>query len=63
MKDILIRAGKTFLQASLAVLVLAFQNGVDITNKEAVLSLLAGAIAAGISAVMNFIIKKLNKEV
>lgn len=63
MKDILIRAGKTFLQATLAVLIVSLNNGIDITNKEAVMSILIGALSAGISALMNYIISLLNQKV
>ena len=62
MKDILIRAGKTFLQASIATLVLAFENGIDITSKDAITAIVVGAFSAGISAGMNVILAKL-KEV
>lgn len=61
MKDVLIRALKTFLQAGIAVIVLSFQNGVDITNKEALYSVGIAALSAALSALHNFIIKSLKK--
>lgn len=60
MKDILIRALKTFVQGFLAALVITLPNS-DITQEEVVKSLLLGAVAGGISAVMNLILKYLNK--
>ena len=57
MKDILIRAGKTFIQAALATLVLSFESGIDITSKDAIVAISVGAISAGISAVMNYILE------
>lgn len=60
MKDILIRCLKTFIQGFLATLVVTFQSG----NTEITKSVLIGALAGGISALMNFIIKLLegNKD-
>lgn len=60
MKDILIRALKTFIQGFLASLVITLPNS-DLTQEEVVKSLLLGAVAGGISAVMNLILKYLNK--
>ena len=54
-KDILIRLLKTFVQATIAVLILSLQNGIDITDKETVVAVIVGAVSAGISAVMNLI--------
>ena len=64
-KDIMIRAGKTFIQAAGASLIIAFQSGIDVTNKDVLYSVLAGSIAAGLSAVMNFVSNylKIKKEV
>lgn len=57
MKDIIIRCVKTFIQGFLATLVVSFQSGdVEISK-----SLIIGALAGGISALMNFIIKLLAK--
>lgn len=60
MKDILIRALKTFAQGFLAALVITLPSS-DLTQNEVVKSLLLGALAGGISAVMNLILKYLNK--
>ncbi|MCK4258742.1 MAG: hypothetical protein KAX49_07175 [Halanaerobiales bacterium] len=54
-KDIIVRLTKTFIQASLAVFIASFANGIDITNKEAMSALGIAALAAGLSAVMNFV--------
>lgn len=57
MKDIIIRCVKTFIQGFLATLVVSFQSGdVEISK-----SLIIGALAGGISALMNLIIKLLAK--
>lgn len=60
MKDILIRALKTFVQGFLAALVVTLPSS-DLTQDEVVKSLLLGAVAGGISAVMNLILKYLDK--
>ena len=56
-KDILVRMVKTFIQGFLATLVVSTQNG----NIEIGKSVIIGALAGGISAVMNLIIKLLEK--
>lgn len=61
MKDILIRAGKTFIQGFLGALAVTLPSS-DFSDMSVVKSLLIGAIAGGISALMNFIINLLNKE-
>ena len=61
MKDILIRAIKTFIQGFLGALVVTLPNA-EINNIAVLKSLLIGALAGGISAVMNLIIKLMNKE-
>lgn len=63
MKDILIRAIKTFIQGFLGALVVTLQAA-DLTDETVIKSLLIGAIAGGISAVMNLFITYLdiNKE-
>lgn len=53
MKDILIRAGKTFIQAFIGSLAITI-NGSDLSNNAVVKSLLIGALSSGISAVMNY---------
>ena len=60
MRDILIRAGKTFLQGFLASL-MVFINSNATIDKTMLKSAIIGAIAGGISAVMNFIIQLLEK--
>ena len=61
MKDILIRALKTFIQGFLGALAVTLPSS-DFSDMSVVKSLLIGAIAGGISALMNFIINLLNKE-
>ena len=56
-KDILIRMIKTFIQGFLATLVVTFQSG----NVEITKSAIIGAIAGGISALMNFIVNLLER--
>lgn len=58
-KDIAIRAGKTFLQAFLAAMLAGF-SGVE--NFGMLKKLLLSAIAAGISALMNFALCLLNDD-
>ena len=62
MKDILIRALKTFIQGFLGALAITLPSS-DFSNTEVLKSLLIGALAGGISAVMNLVINYLNKEV
>ena len=63
-KDILIRAFKTFLQAFIGALVIMLPNAdfTDLTTlKTTLISIVIGALASGISAVMNIIINYLKK--
>lgn len=60
MKDILIRAGKTFIQGFLGALAVTLPS-TDISDGAVIKSLLIGAFAGGISAVMNLVINYLNK--
>lgn len=53
MRDIAIRAAKTFVQGFLAALALSVVNIVDLKSAQAVL---IGAVAAGISAVGNYVV-------
>lgn len=53
MKDVAIRALKTFWQASIAYLVACLGQGVDLFEVEVIGGLLIGALAAGISAAWN----------
>lgn len=61
MKDILIRAGKTFLQGFLGALTVKLPSS-DFSSVEVLKSLLIGALAGGISAVMNLTLTYINKE-
>lgn len=61
MKDILIRAFKTFIQGFLAVLVVELPN-INLADEEFVKSLIIGAVAGGISAVMNLVINVLDTK-
>ena len=63
-KDVLIRALKTFWQAALASIAAAFGSGAigmdifqDNTWKKVLISVIIGAVASGLSAVYNGIIK------
>ena len=61
MKDILIRAGKTFIQGFLAVLAVELPT-TDLTNYDIVKSVVIGAVAGGISAVMNLTISLIKAD-
>lgn len=60
-KDILIRAGKTFLQGFLGALAVTLP-GSDFSSPAVLKSMLIGALAGGISAVMNLVINALNNK-
>ena len=59
MKDIIIRATKTFIQGFLGALAVTLPNN-NYNDLTVIKSLLIGAIAAGISAVMNLFLGYLN---
>lgn len=61
MKDILIRALKTFIQAFIAAFLLGTENLSHIDKQVLESALLAG-LAAGISAVMNLVSNIISKE-
>ena len=61
MKDVLIRALKTFIQGFLGALAVTLPNS-DLTDVTVLKSLCIGAAAAGLSAVMNSISILLDKE-
>lgn len=61
MKDILIRSVKTFFQGFLGSLVVFLQGNSNIDEKV-LKSALIGALSAGLCAVMNYVIKLLEKE-
>jgi len=64
-RDILIRAGKTFMQAFISYLSIdAFFGVTDISAlKKIALSVLVGAVAAGISAVWNTLLEWINRRI
>ena len=61
MKDILVRAAKTFVQGFLGALAVTLPSS-DFSDSKILKSLIIGAVAGGISAVMNLIINSLNKK-
>ena len=61
MKDILVRAVKTFVQGFLGALAVKLPSS-DFSDSKILKSLIIGAVAGGISAVMNLIINSLNKK-
>lgn len=61
LKDILIRAFKTFIQGFLATLIVLLKES-DLTDLNILKSILIGALAGGISAIMNLIINALKQE-
>lgn len=60
-KDILNRALKTFVQGFLASMIVSLNNTTSV-NETMLKSAILGAIAGGISAVMNMIIQYLDRE-
>ena len=64
-RDILIRASKTFVQAFISYLSIdAFFGVTDYTAlKKIALSLVVGALAAGVSAVWNSILEWINRRI
>lgn len=60
-KDILIRAVKTFFQGFLGALAVTLPS-TDFTDTTIMKSLLIGAVAGGISAVMNMTINLLDSK-
>lgn len=61
MKDILIRALKTFIQAFLGALAITLPNA-NLSDGAVIKSILIGALASAISALMNFVIQLMSKE-
>lgn len=61
MKDILVRSLKTFVQGFLGALAVTLPSS-DFSDSKVLKSLIIGAVAGGISAVMNLIINSLNKK-
>lgn len=59
MKDVAIRALKTFWQAAVAYLVAVLSTGVDLFSGDVIKGLLVGAFAAGLSAAWNGVVQPL----
>lgn len=57
MNDVLVRALKTFVQASIAYLVASLGQGIDLFEVEVLGGLLIGALAAGFSASWNGVVQ------
>ena len=62
LKDVLIRAFKTFRQGFLATLIILIKE-TDLTDESILKSVLIGALAGGISAVMNLVLKAMEKKI
>lgn len=60
-KDIIVRALKTFVQGFLGALAITLPN-TDLSDQALLKSILIGAFAGGISAVMNLIINWLKSK-
>lgn len=60
-KDVLNRALKTFIQAFLSSMIVSINNATRV-DETMIKSAILGAIAAGISALMNMVINYLNRE-
>ena len=60
-KDIVIRALKTFIQGFLGALALSLPS-TDLSDIALIKSILIGALAGGISAVMNLIVNFINQR-
>lgn len=60
LKDIAIRAFRTFWQAAVASGIVAVGAGVNLTDKQAVIALITGAVGAGLSAAWNVGVSAIN---
>lgn len=60
-KDVIIRALKTFVQGFLGALAISLPS-TNFTDIALVKSILIGAIAGGISAVMNLVVNLINQR-
>ena len=60
-KDIVIRALKTFIQGFLGALAISLPS-TDLSDIALIKSILIGALAGGISAVMNLIVNLINQR-
>ena len=56
-KDVAIRALKTFWQSAIAYLVATLGTGIDLFEGDVIGGLLIGALAAGISAAWNGVVQ------
>ena len=61
MRNILERAGKTFIEAFIGALAITLPNA-DLTDKSVLYSVIVGAIATGISALLNLILNYVDKK-
>lgn len=61
MRNVLERAFKTFIEAFIGALAITLPNA-DLSDKSVFYSLIVGAIATGISAVLNLILNYLDKK-
>lgn len=61
MRNILERAFKTFIEAFIGALAITLPNA-DLTDKSIFYSVLVGAIATGISAVLNMALNYIDKK-
>ena len=61
MRNILERASKTIVEAFIGSLVITLPNA-DLTNKSMLYSIFIGAIATGLSALLNLILNYVDKK-
>jgi hypothetical protein len=61
MRNIIERAAKTFIEAFIGTLAITLPNA-DLTDKSVLYSIVAGAIATGISAVLNLTLNYMDKK-
>lgn len=61
MRNILERAFKTFIEAFISALAITLPNA-DLTDKSVLYSVIIGAVATGISALLNFALNYIDKK-
>ena len=61
MRNILERAGKTFIEAFIGALAITLPNS-DLTDKSVLYSVIIGAVATGISALLNLALNYIDKK-
>ena len=61
MRNVLERAGKTFIEAFIGALAITLPNA-DLTDKSVLYSVIIGAIATGISALLNLVLNYIDKK-